>query len=467
MSIKDFENPPQWAAQQWQQANLGDARRNARAIRLGAALAAEPEASLPAQTNCWSELKAAYRLLNEPDITHRALSEPHWQATRTQAALSGPSVVLFIQDTSELDFTHHAQTQGLGHIGDTNGRGFLLHSTLAVCPTGDHPEILGLAAQQVWTRQHVHKGKETRTQRRARRSECDVWAETIEAIGAPPAAETAPTWVSVGDRGSDVFSYLRRARVQGWHCLVRLCQDRNIQTPTGEPAKLKSWARSLIPQARKQIQLRGRDGLPKRRIDLQVAWEELRICAPRLGPERQEAPIDGWCLRCWENPEHTPAGAKSLEWILLSTLPVTTAESALEQLDWYACRWVIEEYHKCLKTGCAIEQRQLKTAQGLLAVLGFLAIVAVRLLQLRALSRSAPEQPAATVVPPLLLKVLVARLDLPTPELSLRQFWRAVAHLGGFIGRKSDGDPGWQTLWRGWRRLQDLCWGASLTVGGT
>ena len=137
--------------QQWGEANLGDARRNARAIRLGVALAGQPQASLPNQTSSWAELKAAYRLLNEPDVTYAGLSTPHWQITRRQATQPGLNVVLFIQDTTELDFTAHRQTQGLGHIGDTNGRGFELHSCLAVIPTLGNPEIVRVAAQTVWT----------------------------------------------------------------------------------------------------------------------------------------------------------------------------------------------------------------------------------------------------------------------------------------------------------------------------
>ncbi len=129
------------------------------------------------------------------------------------------------------------------------------------------------------------------------------------------------------------------------------------------------------------------------------------------------------------------------------------------QVDWYACRWLIEEYHRCLKTGCRAEQRQLESASGLTRLLGFLAITAVRLLQLRTLSRCSPDTPATQVVPLSMLRVLVARLKLFSTHINLAQFWQAVARLGGFIGRKSDGQPGWQTLWRGWLRLQDLCWG--------
>ena len=120
---------------------------------------------------------------------------------------------------------------------------------------------------------------------------------------------------------------------------------------------------------------------------------------------------------------------------------------------------MVEEYHKALKTGCALEQRQLRSAQGLRALLGFLAIVALRLRQLRTIARTAPETPATQVVEPEFVETVVRfRGGSPKP-ITADQFWRAVAGLGGFLGRKGDGDPGWQTLWRGGQRLQDLCWG--------
>jgi Transposase DNA-binding/Transposase DDE domain len=453
----DFDDVAQWAEQQWGATKLGDQRRTRRAVRVGAALAAQPAASLPQQTSSWPELKAAYRLLNVPDTTHQALSQPHWEATR-QAARTAPGTLLFIQDTSELDFTAHPRTRGLGLIGNAGGRGFLMHSCLAVRADAEQVHLFGLAAQEVWTRHEVKKGRETRHQRRKRRTEYDVWAEVVEKIGAAPDGESGTRWVSVGDRASDVFSYLRRARALGWHCLVRVCQDRVIETPQGDRAQLLSWAReALVPRAQKRIWLRARDGLPQRQIELQIGWSEVGICAPQLGPERGQEPIRGWCIRCWQQS----AQAEQVEWILFSTVEVQEAAQAREQLQWYACRWVIEEYHKCLKTGCRMEERQLESAQGLLALLGFLAIVAFRLLQLREYARTQAERPAAEVVPQMMVEVVGARLEMVGEEpMRLGQFWHGVARLGGFIGRKSDGEPGWQSLWRGWLRLQDLYWGA-------
>lgn len=461
MKINEFTDLEQWATQQWESADLGDARRNDRAIEIGAKIAANPSASLPEQMESWSALKAAYRLFNEKDVTHSQLSQPHWQTTRTQARLAKSSVVLFVQDTTELDYSQRKDIEGLGHIGDGKGKGMLLHSCVAVLPNPGNPAVLGLAAQSVWMREQVKSGSETRSQRAARRTEADVWAEIVEEIGPAPASDTGVFWVSVGDRGSDVFSYLRRSQSQGWHCLMRICQDRVIETVAGDKSRLKQFARSLPTQATKEIVLRGRDGQPKRSVELQLSWQQVKIVPPVRGGKGNQDTVEGWCIRCWE----PTGGAEGLEWILWTSVPITNAASASVQVDWYAHRWVIEEYHKCLKSGCAVQARQLTTAVGLQRVLGFLAIVAVKLLQLRMLSRTDPECLASTVIPPLLLQVLAARLGLFSVELTLGQFWLVLARLGGFLARQSDGLPGWQTLWRGWQRLQDLCWGATFTAG--
>jgi hypothetical protein len=308
-----------------------------------------------------------------------------------------------------------------------------------------------MAHQTVWTRDLIHRPIETKIARQKRRSEADVWAETVEAIGLPP---NRTTWVSVGDRGSDVFSYVRRARAMGWHCLLRVTQDQHIITEQGIPGRLKQDIRSRPAQTTKEVTLRGRDGNPTRSVTLHVAWMSLTLSPPANRPEKHELPQPGWGIRCWNNEEQ-------MEWILFSTLPVEHAQEALERISWYEHRWLIEEYHKCLETGCAIEKRQLTTSSGLLALLGFLALTAVRLLQLRGLARTNPEGPANEAgVEPLFLRFVAARLNRDPASLTIAQFWRGVAMLGGFIGRKSDGEPGWQTLWDGWRRLQDMEWGA-------
>src|SRR5436190_5649553 len=278
MNATTFTNLDEWARAQWAEASLGDRRRTARAVRVGAALAAHPAASLPAQTQTWADLQAAYRLLNAPDVTHAALSTPHW--TQTRAAAAGPEPVLFLQDTTEVDYTAHPHTTGLGHIGDGRGRGFELHGCLAVRPAEPTPAVLGLAHQQPWTRQEIHHGHETRTQRWARPRESAVWARVLRAIGRPPGGTP---WISVSDSASDVFSFLQEATGLGGHCLLRLCQDRALRQADGTPARLARWVRALPAQAEQTVELRGRDGVPKRTVRVQLAWAPCRSARPATG----------------------------------------------------------------------------------------------------------------------------------------------------------------------------------------
>lgn len=459
MKVKEFEDVNKWAEKQWGEAQLGDKRRTRRAVKLGSSMAEQPGASLPNQTGSWGDLKAAYRLLNEEDVRQQALIEPHCRATQKEAERTG-GVVLFIQDTSDCDYTQHAETTGLGMLGDGSGRGFMMHNCLAVVPNQKQSSILGLAGQRLWTRTGLKRGNETRTERTKRWTEGDLWAEMVEQIGVAPSRRSGTTWVSVGDRGSDNFSYWQRAQQLNWEILSRIFRERRIKTAQGKETTIKKHARTLPIKTNKQIGLRGRNGKPKRDVELKISYQQVQVLAPRMGKEKQSDSFPAYLVRCWEESEADEA----IEWILLTTMPVTKAQEAQKIVRWYEARWIVEEYHKCLKTGCRLESRQLQSCQGLMSLLGFLAIVALRLLEIRELSRSSPNKPAKQHIAAPMLEIIVKRVRLKTgvEKLTIREFWHGVGRLGGFIGRKSDGEPGWQTIWKGWQRLQDMCWGATL-----
>lgn len=280
----------EWARQQWGNSELGDKRRTERAVLVGAQMATNPAASLPGQTHSWGDLKAAYRLLHESDVTHAALSEPHWKSTRRNAErVNGP--VLFIQDGSQLDFTFR-EVGGLGRIGNDNGRGLLIHSTLVVRPDTS-PTILGLAHQLVWVRQApAHKPNETRVQRYRREDrESAHWFGALEAIGPTPGHAC---WISVGDRESDSFHYWRRAKALGWECLLRLKNDRTILGDDGSTMHLLQWARQLPMQAQQTLPLRTRADRPARTANLSMAWGCTRILPPNNDPaSKGQSPFTG------------------------------------------------------------------------------------------------------------------------------------------------------------------------------
>lgn len=442
----------EWAAQQWGTARLGDKRRTVRAARLGAQLTANPGAQLPEQTGSWKDTKAAYRLLNEAEVTHAQLGQPHWEATRQRARCS-KGVVLFIQDGTQADYSHHPNVIGLGRLNKLKRHGMQIHTCLSV-PLGTGE--IGIAAQRVWQRPPKPPEPESSYAKSLRATEYDVWGEMLQEIGPAPERASGVTWISVGDRASDIYGYFRTAESLAWEVVARAARDRIIYTLRGERTSLMQWARQLPSQATTTVELRGRDGAPARTATLQVAWSDCDIPAPPRGKERGGPRLRVSVVRAWE--ADPPAGVDPLEWVLVTSLVVTDAADALQIIAYYEKRWLIEEYHKCLKTGCALEARQLETSAGLEALLGFLAIIAVRLLHLREASRQQPDAPARHFVAPELITTLQSYLKLPPKDLTLREFWRAVARLGGFLGRKHDGDPGWQTLWRGWLKLQDLAW---------
>jgi hypothetical protein len=183
-----------WSRAQWGEVELGDKRREQRAVAVGAAFADASARSLPHQQQSRAAAKATYRLMDGEEVTHAALIEPHLKATRQAAQACGREPVLFIQDGSQLDFTHRKRLAGVGRIGNDRGQGFCLHSCLAL--EAQSGRVLGLASQSFWARPEPAPRGESRSQRAQRRTEAELWAETLESIGPAPAGAT---WVSVAE----------------------------------------------------------------------------------------------------------------------------------------------------------------------------------------------------------------------------------------------------------------------------
>jgi hypothetical protein len=435
--------------EQFGQVELGDKRRTQRAVEMGQAMARRPGDGLIKQMGDWNGQRGAYRLLDNEAVSHEALSAPHWTATRQRAGETG-RVVLMVQDITELDYSGHEATEGLGPIGDHQGRGLLVHNTLAIEPS--QRQVIGLAYQQVWVREEAaHTGQETRATRQQRAErQSQRWVKAVQAIGRPP---EGVGWVHVADRESDIFPFFVQVKASGAAFCVRIVQNRRLAAWTeDDPQYLVDAARQLPSRDERTLDIPAKPGQAARTAQLSVSWQPVTLRSPRNTPGT-ETLLQAWVVRTWEaNP---PPDTTGIEWLLLTSVPVMCLADALERIDWYTCRWIIEEYHSCLKTGCAIEKSQLQHAQRLQRLLAFLSILAVRLLQLRDLSRSAPQLLARQVVQGVLVQIIAYRTHSNPNTLTLAAFWRAVAILGGFPGRKSDGQPGWKRLWHGWLRLLD------------
>lgn len=449
-------SPGDWAEQQFAKVDVGDERRTRRLVRTATRMMRKPNASLPKQMGSRKGLDGAYHLLAEEDVTHAAILSPHWRQTRRSA--DRQQVALMVQDTTHIDHTHHPTTTGLGPIGTGCGRGYLLQSVLAVVPKPR--QVLGLTYQEPFLRQPAPPG-ETRDQRRQRVRESAVWARAVRAVGHPT---TDSLWVHVGDAYSDIFEYMEAARECQSHFLVRAAQDRWVETEEEDDTRLThllAFARGLPAQGERVLKLPARDKKPAREARVVIAFSPLTIQAPSHGPRK--APIAAWVIRVWE-PTPPPEVDEPLEWILLTSVPTSTVGEAWERTEWYACRWLVEDYHKCLKAGCLVEQRRLQDAAGLFRQSGLLAAIAVRLLQLREIARLAPDRLANDALPEDLVAVVATLAGISLETLTMGTFWREVAKLGGYLGRRRDGPPGWQTLWEGWLYIQTLLEGIQLAA---
>jgi Transposase DNA-binding/Transposase Tn5 dimerisation domain/Transposase DDE domain len=451
-----------WAREMFGDCDLGDRRRTERLVKMAGRVAENPSGSLPDQMGTWAELKAAYRLFDSPQVSFDAVARPHWQHTRRQAR--GRTLVLC--DTTELDFgIRRDDIAGLGPTGNGTGRGFLLHNALMV--DAATRTILGVAGQVIHYRPKTKSSnKETSTQKLKRPRESEVWGRVIVDVGPPPAGVE---YVFVCDRGADNFEVFCHSRQQNSHWVIRAkARNRKLLTRDGQSVTLGGLLPRLTLLGTYELHLRARPGQPARTAKIEVRSGSARMPAPRhtspwiksLNPQ----PVDLNVVRVRE--VDAPKGTTPIEWVLYTSLPIDTFEQVWEIIGFYEARWLIEEYHKALKSGCRVTHRQLKTAARLEALVGLMSVVGVRLLQLKTLSVSDPNRPARQVVPLLWLQMLkAARQKLRrVHDLTSYEFYREVAKLGGFLGRTSDGEPGWITIWKGWEKLNTLVRGAEIAI---
>lgn len=445
MHTQTMLDPKSWAERTFGGVHLHDLRRTRRAVQVATRLAENPLGSLPAQLQTWKATKALYRLLGEDDVTFAALMQPHVQQTRAQATAA--PVSLLVQDTTDIDLSHRHKISGVGQIGNERGRGFFLQTVLAVHPASG--AVLGCIAQEPFVRIPAPEGEARHHRRKRAERETDVWIRQVQAIGAPAPGST---WIHVGDRGADMFPFFQACRLTQTHFLVRAAQNRRVQGDDKAIGYSLTQVRSWPSQASRPFEVPARHGRTGRSTHLQLACGQLTLLPPRQEPRAGKEPVLVWGIRVWE--EEAPEGEEPLEWVLLTSVPTTTLEQGWERVNWYRQRWLVEDYHQCLKSGCRIEERQLQSVDGLMRLLGLLSPLAVRLLQIRAAARANPERPAQEVIEPLLLAVVAQRSGHSPVTMTLGTFWTEVARLGGYLARAHDGPPGWRTLWKGWLSLQ-------------
>lgn len=439
--------------------DLGDARRCKRLVQAADQILAHPEGTLPDKFASPKDYRALLRLANSPAVTHQAILQAHAQAVLARLRQDGPDVVVLAEDTTEVDYSNQF-TLVLGSIGNGGGQGFQCHNTLAVDPRTR--EILGLVDQILHLRRDVPSDETTAAKRAHPQRESRLWVKAAGNVGPAPQGKR---FIRVCDRSADTFEYLEFMVNNGLSFVFRSCQNRALEVEADDdrPHLLHDRMRTLASQATWKVEVSAQKASrsePARQARVAVvcaAAELVRIKAPVVHHgEHGDEPVEVWAIRVWEpNP---PEGQEALEWLLLTDQEITDALVLREVVGYYECRPVVEEYHKCQKTGMAIELLQLQSRAGLEPVIALLSVVAVAIVNLRIAARQeeTAERPAREVVDGLWVKVLSIWRYKEERELSVKEFTLSLARLGGHQNRKSDGLPGWLTLWRGWERLHSM-----------
>lgn len=455
-----------WCAEEFSSADFGDTRLKVRFIKTAEQLARQPERPINQACTDWADTKAAYRLFANEKVQAPEISASHQQ--KTLERMQGQPLVLAVQDTTYFNYTGHEKTLGLGHIGTSRSahlQGLIMHSVYTLTPDG---VPLGLLHQNVWARkQEPKKGQKRSRDIPLEQKESYAWVDALETSLA--FVEDKSKILTVADRGADIYEFMAYAAQLGAPFLIRAAKDRAVLSPDSDEGDefFYLWDHLSQQPIAGQMSVEVPARSPKEpartaRVSIRFA-EQVQLRRPRnirLSQSRIELPLLIPINVIFVQEMGSSQGIPPLEWMLLCTLPVQTLEQAIEKINWYKLRWRIEIWHKILKSGCQVEKCRLESADRLTKYLALFSVIAWRLHWLTHANRQTPELPCTHALSDSEWKALYCKIhksrELPKSPPTLRQATRWIAQLGGFLGRKHDGEPGVITLWRGWQRLMDI-----------
>lgn len=443
-----------WAELEFCGVDFGDARLNKRLVSIAEDLYARPQANIPQACQTRARTKAAYRFFDHPDTSMEEILKPHYD--NTMSRISSESVALAVQDTTSLNYSSHPAMENIGPIGSSADGciGLKVHDTMVFNCQGTP---LGLLDVQCWARDPETFGKHKRRHRvPIEQKESYKWLKSYQAAAKAQKKCPHTMLVSVGDREADIFELFDMALSDpaGPKLLVRATHDRKLADEQGN-----IWERVSSQEICGYFNVRvpRRGNKPARDTRLTIRFAQLTLKPPDR--KFQKSQLTVWGVLAREMEEY--AVGDPIEWMLITTCEVRDFPQAGEKVQWYAGRWGIEVYHRTLKSGCKIEERQLGAAERIEACLAIDMVVAWRVHHLAKLGRETPDVPCTVFFEAHEWKGLLTYWERRPPEPSrqppsLREAMRLTAQLGGFLGRKCDGEPGTKSLWLGLQRLDDI-----------
>jgi len=433
-----------WGMREFKASAVEDKREAKSLAKMADRLLAHPASSFSGSVGTGLR-KAAWRIFSKEDVD---ISCGHFEQTALRCRQH--ELVLVSQDTTDLSFPDHRRTTGLGDLGGGKGGvnlGLCLHSAMALTPKG---LPLGLVGQKVWA--PVATGREKRHYAyKLEEKESYCWVETLQWVS--KYLSGAEKVIVVSDRDSDFYEYMAAARPANVELLFRAHHlKRNVYLEGRKlhlealPPTASTWVEVFVPKAKNR---------EERTAQVQVSWGKI-ICPPAA--QKKGDDIAMWVVKA---REPAPAsGATPVEWVLLTTMAVEDASTALLMVDYYRRRWIIERWHYVLKQGLQVERLQFDCFRRLSNAIALVSVVAWQLLCLKHLAAQHPDIAAAAVLEPLQIEILQKQKGVRSP--TLKQALIAIAALAGFVPSKKQPLPGEKTIWKGWFIFDKMCQGYKL-----
>jgi hypothetical protein len=448
--------PADWAEAEFGGGALGDRRLERRLQQIGRDFFAHPTLSIPQACGNPAKTKAVYRFFDHVQVNMQSVLQGHYAATARRAQQE--KRILAVQDTTELNYSLHPKTELLGPICDKQGiLGMLVHDTMAYTAQGT---ALGLIDVQCWTRDpELKRGELDRYELPIEQKESYKWLGSWQAAVRLQQQCPESTVISIGDREADIYELFVEAKKEPKaKLLVRADQSRRVQTEEAEPlTHVWEWMARRPVDGILPLDLPRTAKRKARTTQLEVRYAEVQLQPPKRKPHLGALTV--WVVTAVEIG--APPGEDPVEWKLITTLEVKSLAQALEVIEYYTQRFQIEVFHRTLKSGCKIEERQLGNAERIEGCLAIDMVVAWRIVHLTKLGREVPDVPCTVFFEAAQWKALVAFVTgdarVPDQPPTLREATRMMAmRLGGFLGRKSDGEPGTEAIWIALQRLDDI-----------
>jgi len=455
----------EWAATEMQTASLGDERLNKRLVSLLNALGNNPQASIPVACGGWAETKAAYRFFDNDHVNADKILAPHRAATIER--IKQQNTVLLIQDTTTLNFSGQHKRTDTGPLNHDKHRGILLHPTIAVTPDR---LCLGVIDTYHWAREELHRWENREEKNRKNHmipiEEKESYKWLLSYRKAQEVAALAPSTkvVTVADREGDLYDLYHEAYISeqpsSAYWLIRAMANRRLLDANEnlESVKLIETVKSTQPIGIIEFELPARNKSERRQVKQAIYIKKVRLSPPDRKRKRTRYQIVETNVIIASEID-TPPNHSPLEWILLTNVPINNAVDGYEMVKWYLCRWQIEIYFRILKSGCKVEKLQLENKSRFDSCLTLYMIIAWRILYLTMLARECPDASCHIVFSEEEWKiayVMKHNKKPPKNPITLKTMLNLIAQFGGYLNRKSDGEPGPTAIWIGLQRLRDF-----------